>query len=96
VLLASGASARGDQERLRQQQEQTNLLLQQQMQLEAMQANRAMSQPPYAPPPQYVQAQPPSAPPGAPADRYCPSCGQGNSRASAFCVRCGKPLPPPP
>lgn len=29
-------------------------------------------------------------------DRFCPACGQENSRASAFCVRCGKALPPPP
>lgn len=39
--------------------------------------------------------QPPPAPPGPPADRYCPSCGSPNSRASVFCERCGKPLPPP-
>lgn len=38
-------------------------------------------------------APPPASPP---ADRYCPSCGAKNSRASAFCEGCGKPLPPRP
>jgi hypothetical protein len=30
------------------------------------------------------------------APRYCPICGQSDARESADCVRCGKPLPPPP
>ena len=94
VLIASGASARGDSERMQRQQEQTNLLLQQQMQLTAMQVNRAPSQPPYAPPSPYAQPQPPTPPQGVQADRYCPSCGQGNARASAFCAKCGvRPFP---
>ncbi len=87
VLIASGVSARGDAERMHRQQEQTNLLLQQQMQLTAMQANRGA----YLP----TQAQPPPPPPAPAAEKYCPACGQGNARASAFCSRCGKPLPPP-
>jgi hypothetical protein len=29
-------------------------------------------------------------------ERFCPSCGQANARASAFCVKCGRALPPPP
>jgi hypothetical protein len=29
----------------------------------------------------------------APADRYCPSCGQGSSHEAAYCARCGKALP---
>lgn len=45
-------------------------------------------QPSYAPPP-------PPPPPTAP-DRFCESCGGRNARDSAFCDRCGKPLPPPP
>lgn len=54
------------------------------------------------PSPQYGQPSPPAAYPPTPApapppaaERYCPSCGTGNSRASAFCAKCGKPLPPP-
>ena len=91
VLIASGASARSDTERMRQQQAQTNLLLQQQLQLNSMQANRSVPATPYAPAPQ------PAAPAAAPlpADRYCPACGTGNARAAAFCQKCGKPLPPP-
>jgi len=96
VLIASGASARGDSESMRRQQEQTNLLLQQQMQLTAMQVNRAPSQPPYASPYPYAPPQPPTPSQTVQAERYCPSCGQGNARASAFCAKCGKPLPPPP
>ncbi len=89
ILVASGASARGDNERITRQQEQTNLLLQQQIALSAAQANRAAYPPQYAPIP---------APPPAPSagERFCPVCGQGNLRASAFCAKCGKPLPPPP
>ena len=30
------------------------------------------------------------------AERFCPVCGQENSRTSAYCVRCGRALPPPP
>lgn len=44
--------------------------------------------PPPPPPAQAVPAQV--------AERYCPSCGAGNARASAFCESCGKPLPPRP
>jgi uncharacterized membrane protein HdeD (DUF308 family) len=40
ILIASGASARGDEQRMIAQQNQTNFLLQPQMQLTAMQANR--------------------------------------------------------
>lgn len=29
-------------------------------------------------------------------ERYCPACGQGNARLFAFCVNCGRALPPPP
>ena len=102
VLLASGVSARGDQSRMREQQAQTNLLLQQQMQLSAIQANRVSPPAPYYQPPQVVTAAPLQSQgygnPGtaAPADRFCPVCGSGNQRASAFCQKCGKPLPPPP
>ncbi len=41
----------------------------------------------------------PPAPSGPAPDaekRYCPACGQENARASAFCARCGRALPPPP
>ena len=97
VLLASGSSARGDTRRLEMQQQQTNYLLQQQMQLSAMQANR-QAYPPPQPPYQPANAPPPPSPPSSPtsAERYCPSCGGGNARAAAFCQKCGKPLPPPP
>jgi len=44
--------------------------------------------------PQGSPSPPPPPPPEA--GRYCPSCGQGNAAASAFCSRCGKPLPSPP
>jgi hypothetical protein len=40
-------------------------------------------------------ASPPPPPPQA-AERYCPSCGAGHARGSAFCDRCGNPLPPSP
>ena len=60
--------------------------------------------PPHPPPPPgavpgYAMPGSAYAPPAAivPAitvERYCPSCGAGNLRASAFCHRCGKPLPP--
>lgn len=47
--------------------------------------------------PSFPQTPTPPVPvPAATAERYCPVCGQGNSRSSAFCVRCGRPLPPPP
>ena len=52
VLIASGASARGDERRQLAQQQQTNQLLQQQMQLTAMQMNRETM-------PGQVPAQPP-------------------------------------
>jgi hypothetical protein len=45
---------------------------------------------PLSPPP----AQSGPSPSGA--ERFCPLCGQENSRGSAFCVKCGKALPPPP
>ena len=64
--------------------------------------------PPYyqqAPPlvpasPVYAQSPPgavpsPIPPLTQPAERYCPACGAGNSRASTFCGKCGKSLPPP-
>lgn len=35
-------------------------------------------------------------PPTQAAERYCPSCGGGNARSSAFCESCGKPLPARP
>ena len=35
-------------------------------------------------------------PPPVPGERYCAACGAANLRASAFCHKCGKPLPPPP
>lgn len=40
------------------------------------------------------QPVPPWAGP-TPTERFCTSCGVGNFRSSAFCTRCGKPLPPP-
>jgi ABC-type bacteriocin/lantibiotic exporter with double-glycine peptidase domain len=92
VLIASGVSARGDAERLQQQQAQTNMLLQQQLQMNAMQASRQAAPAQYPPAQQYA----PAAPSGVQADRYCPACGTGNARAAAFCQKCGKPLPPPP
>lgn len=46
--------------------------------------------------PIYNQPSPqPTTPPGQPVERYCSACGAGNARASAFCWKCGKPLPPP-
>jgi hypothetical protein len=45
---------------------------------------------PQSPPP--VQTGP--SPSGS--ERFCPLCGQGNARTSAFCVKCGRPLPRPP
>jgi len=54
--------------------------------------------PPPPPPTQAVPAQavPAQAVPAQAAERYCPSCGSGNARASAFCESCGKPLPAHP
>jgi hypothetical protein len=92
IFIASGASARGDAERMRRQQEQTNVLLQQQLQMSAMQASRQAAPAQYPPSPQYVS----SAPPAPAAERYCPVCGMGNARAAVLCRKCGKPLPPPP
>ncbi len=80
VLIASGLSAREDTARIEQQQRQTNYLLQQQIAMNAA----------------HPTAYAPAAPIPTSAERYCPSCGQGNSRSAAFCQRCGKPLPPPP
>lgn len=51
-------------------------------------------QPLFVQPMAYVQTVP-VAPASPPAERYCPVCGAGNTRASAFCTKCGKPLPPP-
>lgn len=54
--------------------------------------------PPNGWPPPPTSVPPASIPPQSSspaADRYCPSCGGGNARASAFCESCGKPLPPP-
>ena len=46
-----------------------------------------------APPGSAVAPVPPAAPsPPISADRFCPACGAGNSRISAFCERCGRPL----
>lgn len=51
------------------------------------------------------QALPPLPPPPSPVapvgtstegSRYCTVCGAANSRTSAFCQKCGKPLTPPP
>lgn len=51
--------------------------------------------PPPPPPPPAPQAPAPSPSPAAtPSERFCPSCGAGNLKASAFCEACGKPLPP--
>lgn len=50
----------------------------------------------------YAHAQQPSYPPPyqptppsnvGVAERYCPSCGAGNLRASGYCHKCGQPLP---
>ena len=64
-----------------------------------VQPGQAMSPQPqayYQQPLQYAPPGPVSQPsPSPPADRYCPVCGAGNARVSAFCSRCGKPLPPP-
>lgn len=44
-----------------------------------------------------AQAGTSAAPGAAPsAERYCPSCGAGNTRTAAYCARCGQPLPPAP
>jgi len=55
--------------------------------------------PPPPPQPAYL---PPAAQPlqmgtpsGLVSERFCPTCGRGNARTSAFCQGCGKPLPPP-
>jgi len=89
ILIASGASAREDTQRIVNQQQQTNMLLQQQIQMNAALAARQSH---------YVEPQygPPGTQPAALAERYCPACGAGNARVSAFCARCGRPLPPPP
>lgn len=49
-----------------------------------------------SPPPPPVSYPAPAAAAAPPAERYCPSCGAGNLRVSAFCHKCGRPLPPPP
>jgi len=49
-----------------------------------------------APPHSQSPAGPSYVPPPAPgAERFCPSCGSGNTRAAGFCRSCGNPLPPP-
>jgi hypothetical protein len=87
VLLASGVSARGDADRISQQQAQTNMLLQQQIAMNAAQTNRPIY---VQPPQQYAPAPPPA--PGA-SQRFCPSCGAGGQMAGGFCSYCGKPVP---
>jgi hypothetical protein len=57
-------------------------------------AGASQPAPPPPPPPTWAPAPPP--PPTPAAERFCTSCGAGNLRASAFCQKCGKPLPPPP
>ncbi len=42
-----------------------------------------------APPPE------PSATPSPTGERFCPWCGTASARSSAFCNRCGRPLPHP-
>jgi hypothetical protein len=80
ILIASGVSARGDEQRMVAQQNQTNALLQQQMQLNAMQMSRQQSAP--APPPSL------SGP-----SRYCPYCGAPVAQGYSFCKSCGKAVP---
>ncbi len=86
VLIASGLSAREDTARLQQQQQQTNFLLQQQLQLNQAMAARTAA-------PGYSPATPGYGAPSSTAERFCPYCGQGNLRAASFCQRCGRPLP---
>jgi hypothetical protein len=58
---------------------------------------------PYAPPAPPSPPPPPSGPTHSigsflhlsHSERYCPACGSGNLRISAYCHRCGKLLPPP-
>jgi hypothetical protein len=52
--------------------------------------------PPHPPPPPGAvpgYAPPTGIVPAIAVERYCPACGAGNLRASAFCHRCGRPLP---
>lgn len=56
----------------------------------------ADAKPPAPPPPPPPTPPPVSASPPTAGERFCTSCGAGNARSSAFCNRCGKPLPPPP
>jgi hypothetical protein len=92
VLIASGASARGDEQRLLAQQQQTNMLLQQQLQMTAMQANRPQVILPGAVYPAQPQvASQPTASPGA--GSFCPYCGSVVAPGYAFCKSCGKAIP---
>ena len=91
ILVVSGSSARRDTERMESQQQQTNLLLQQQLQLTAMQSNQGVAAPPSYAATGTTQS---TIAPGA--EKFCPFCGQSNQRGAGFCLRCGKPLPPPP
>lgn len=43
-----------------------------------------------------TQAAPTQAVPAQAVEGYCPSCGGGNAKASAFCESCGRPLPARP
>lgn len=66
-----------------------------QLDSQRMQPGPAWQRPPSAlPPPAPVYYQ--MHPPALPTERFCPMCGQSNARESAYCVRCGRPLPPPP
>jgi uncharacterized membrane protein len=87
ILVASGASARGDEQRMIAQQKQTNLLLQQQLQMNAMQANRA--------PVARYQVEAPGPATGASpvaGSGFCPYCGFPVAAGTTFCAKCGKPL----
>jgi hypothetical protein len=93
VLIASGASARGDEQRLLASQQQTNMLLQQQLQMTAMQANRQQVIPPEATYSAQPQGTPQPAAPSPGAGGFCPYCGAVVAQGYAFCKSCGKAIP---
>lgn len=99
VLIASGSSARREMERMATMMPAPSYPLQ-------PPTYPPGSAPPlsgaYPTPPGYPGSPPSSYSPrtgtgsGLPAERFCPVCGAGNTRAAGFCQGCGRPLPPPP
>ena len=54
---------------------------------------KALTPVPAASPP--TESSPPSTSEPASPGKFCPACGEQNTRSAAFCKKCGKPLPPP-